>query len=419
VAFGGRPLRQPLGRTGGRGNGGYDFLRYAEDYTVREVTSSSAVQVMTIHKAKGLTFDVVILPDLGGDSLTNPRKDIGVRRERESRNVEWVFDIPRRIIADADPVLRRYRQEQEAEAGYEELCKFYVALTRARQANYLIARPLGKNSRVRNFIKLLDETLVLGSPPTISLGERTVLSLYESSKPTADANWYLQAARKGADKSVGPGEEAATPADSAELAPRLRPPRRLPSAHSAGTTMGAGLFSRESNRARTHGTIVHALFEQIEWLDDFDFKTDPARWEVLRARAPHLFDEARREVKKSLAHTEVVSALSRPKTSRKESIECWRERPFELLQDGEWISGCFDRVVIVSGPGPLPLRATILDFKTDQVANEAEAAVRAEHYRPQLRNYRACLAQLLGLARDRITAVALFTKLPLVIELNP
>lgn len=388
-----------------------DFLRFAEDYTVREVTTSSAVQVMTIHKSKGLTFDVVLLPSLDGGSLTNPRKDIGVQRDRESRNVEWVFDIPRRIIADADPVLQRYRQELEAEAGYEELCKFYVALTRARHANYLIAPALPRDSRTRNFVKLLHETIVLGNPPTIDLGQTRAKALYQSAQDTAETDWYSRYQKKPIQE-----EDPTEPRETPELQARIRPRRRIPSAHGAGNLLGGSLFSRESNRARNHGTMVHALFEDVEWFEDFDLRQDAPRWETHRHRAPHVFDAARKEVRRSLAHPDFKAALSKPPLKKKETIECWRERPFELLQNGDWVSGMFDRVHIVSGPGGIPLRAAILDFKTDQVENESDAEHRAEHYHSQLQNYRRAITQLLGLPDDRITAILLFTKLPLVLE---
>lgn len=395
-----------------------DFLRFAADYTVREVATSSAVQVMTIHKSKGLTFDVVMLPELGGSSLTNPRKDIGVQRRRDTRDVEWVFDIPRRVIADADPVLKRYREDQEAEAGYEELCKFYVALTRARHANYLIAPPLKPKSRVRNFIKLLNETLVLGNPPTVQIGDSQALALYESDQGSADPRWYQGHSELGTEPE-GETEAERSPEDQPALQARVRPKRRIPSAHTAGTLPGAGLFSRESHRARTHGNMVHALFEEIEWLNDFDLPKDAVRWEAHRHRAPHVFDAARKEVKRALADPAVKAVLTRPRrTRRKETLEVWQERPFELLRNGEWISGVIDRVVVTYGPGRLPLRAAILDFKTDQVETEREAHERAEHYRSQLQSYREALRQLIGLPLDRITAAALFTKLPLLVELR-
>ncbi|MCB1275611.1 UvrD-helicase domain-containing protein, partial [Prosthecobacter sp.] len=135
-----------------------EFLAYARSYTVREPDTHNAVQVMTVHKSKGLTFDCVILPDVGGTKLTEVRRGIGVKRDHE-RHVEWVFDLPPSNLVQADEVLAAYRAEREAEAAYEELCKFYVALTRAKHANYIIAAPRGKNSTSNNFIKLLDLTL--------------------------------------------------------------------------------------------------------------------------------------------------------------------------------------------------------------------------------------------------------------------
>ena len=118
------------------------FVSYAKSYTLREPNSKGAVQVMTIHKSKGLTYDMAILPQLGGNALTTARSAMGVQRDRETREVEWVLDLPRKAIAEGDESLLRHRTNLEAEAGYEQLCKFYVALTRARYANYLIAAPV-------------------------------------------------------------------------------------------------------------------------------------------------------------------------------------------------------------------------------------------------------------------------------------
>jgi ATP-dependent helicase/nuclease subunit A len=113
---------------------------------------------MTVHKSKGLTFDCVILPDVEGNKLTELRRGIGVKRDRE-RHVEWVFDLPPSDFVKADDMLAAFRADQEADAAYEELCKFYVALTRAKHANYIIAKPPSEKSRSNNFVKLLDLTL--------------------------------------------------------------------------------------------------------------------------------------------------------------------------------------------------------------------------------------------------------------------
>ncbi|MCH2063024.1 MAG: UvrD-helicase domain-containing protein [Roseibacillus sp.] len=400
------------------GNGSPDqFLRFAENYTVRGVTTSAAVQVMTIHKAKGLTFDTVLLPSLDGDSLTVPRRDSGhiaVHHDRDTRDTEWVFDIPRRIISDTDPVLHSYWQEQEAEAAYEQLCKFYVGLTRARHANYLIAPGLPARSTKRNFIRLLHETIADDNPPTVEIGRTHALALYESSGDTADPKWFE--AHKHRQPPESPEDEKHAPPDPE---PRVQPRRHIPSAPGSGNLAGSSLFSRESHRARNHGTMVHALLEDIEWLDDFDPHGEVPHWEVLRQRAPHLFEAAREEVRRSLADPSFQKVLNRPRLRKNETIECWRERHYELLQEGNWISGIFDRVHVTYGSDGMPLRATILDFKTDRMETRSDAADAAEHYQAQLRSYREAITRLLGLPPARITTLLLFTRLPLVMEINP
>jgi len=164
---------------------------------------------------------------------------------------------------------------------------------------------------------------------------------------------------------------------------------------------------------------VHALLEDIEWLDDLDPPGNVPRWEKHRHCAPHLFEAAREEVRRSLADPSFEAALSRPRLRKNETIECWRERHYELLREGNWISGIFDRVHVSYGSDGMALRATILDFKTDRLETASDAADATEHYRPQLESYREALTQLLGLPTARITTLLLFTRLPLVMELNP
>ncbi len=82
--------------------------------------------------------------------MTSVRNNIGVKRNAE-RQVEWVYDLPTTMIVEADEVLSDFRTEGEAESAYENLCKFYVALTRARQANYLISEPTQQKVHFEEF----------------------------------------------------------------------------------------------------------------------------------------------------------------------------------------------------------------------------------------------------------------------------
>jgi ATP-dependent exoDNAse (exonuclease V) beta subunit len=82
----------------------------------------------------------------------------------------------------------------------------------------------------------------------------------------------------------------------------------------------------------------------------------------------------------------------------------WREKRFEVILDGEWVTGTFDRVII------WPDRVLIVDFKTDAVADEAAARARAEGYRPQLALYRRVASCLTGLGLESIRCVLVFSR---------
>lgn len=379
-----------------------EFLAYVSSYTVREADARNAVQVMTIHKSKGLTFDCVILPDVEGQALTTIRRGIGVKRNRD-RRVEWVFDLPPSEIVRADPVLAEHRVEREAEAAYEELCKFYVALTRAKHANYVIAAPRSEQSKSNSFVKLLHETLGGASPREARrFGDVTADLIYQSSTSASDPRWFERARAAG---EAGPG--IAAPAPPPITAPgRQRPVRRTPSGSETSIVTARQLFSRGSRFARAYGTLVHAFFEQIEWVEELAEAALEALWSAVPCPDQNLRTRAEDEARRCLAAPPCRALLSRPS----QEAACWREKRFEILLNGEWLSGTFDRVVIE------PDQATIIDFKTDKTDTDEAFAARVEGYRPQLETYREVLSRMTGLSRDRIACRLLFTHRAEVVE---
>ena len=81
-----------------------EFVDFMTRHTVRESDSAAVVRVMTIHKAKGLGFDLVILPDLEGQKLDQAREGLAVQRT-DDHEVEWVLDMPTKDFAMCDDVL--------------------------------------------------------------------------------------------------------------------------------------------------------------------------------------------------------------------------------------------------------------------------------------------------------------------------
>lgn len=383
-----------------------EFLSFARNRTVREPDSRSAVQVMTIHKSKGLTFDAVILPDLEGNALTTARNEIGARKGAD-REVEWVFDLPKKEIYEADETLSEFHAQREADAAYENLCKLYVALTRARCANYLITQPRGGSARSNNVVKLLTEALCESDPVETKIGETAVSVLFETDLKTTNKRWFAALEKETKEEA---GEIKPRPEVSQNLA-RPRPARRTPSGSEAGMVTAAQIFSRDGEYARELGTLVHGLFEEIEWLEP---DTRAKLESELRAHANRdkkVVDEAMKQLGNALENAEIAAALSRPESP----TEVWREKSFEILLDGEWLSGTFDRVVLELDESGKARAATIIDFKTNRAETDEDIDLLVEKYHPQLATYRKVLARITGLSESEIETQLLFTRVARIV----
>ena len=377
-----------------------DFLAYISRHKTREPIAGSAVQVMTVHKSKGLTFDAVILPELGGNSLTTARREIGAK-EDENREACWVLDLPAKEIVKADPVLGAYAEECEAAAAYESLCKFYVAMTRASHANYLIADPLGKSSTAKNFVKLLELSLE-EEPQETDFHGVSALVRYQSRTPRSNRRWYEKP-----DPAVPANSTQTAAPDAVDPArTRLRPRRRTPSESEIVTANAARIFSPHGGEAREFGTLVHAIFEDIEWADETSLLDLRVKWKDRSTGNPAVLRDALEQVTGSLESVEIRTALSRPG----EHATVWREKSFEILLKGEWLSGTFDRVQIERNSAGVPTAAMILDFKTNRVSTADEIAASAEKYRPQLETYREVLQRMTGLPTSAIGCSLIFTR---------
>ncbi|HVU36680.1 MAG TPA: UvrD-helicase domain-containing protein, partial [Opitutaceae bacterium] len=164
--------------TGNRDIG--EFIAFMERHTVRPSESAAVIRVMTIHKSKGLGFDVVVLPDLEGNRIDERRDGLAVQKAAD-RSVDWVLDLPPRMFCLQDKVLAAHIRAAEADACYESLSLLYVALTRAKRAMYVVTEPPGA-SKSRNFPRLLAATL--GEEATdVRVGDATLTGVWSSGDP--------------------------------------------------------------------------------------------------------------------------------------------------------------------------------------------------------------------------------------------
>ncbi len=382
-----------------------DFLDFVDQYRVGEEGSPEAIRVMTIHKSKGLEFDLVVLPELEGkDGMATVRKS-GIHLHREdslARVPQWALLLPTRAIAEADKVLSAELESLSDQNAYEALCLLYVALTRAARGLIMVGMSGSATSNTIYPSTLLRSSLGGGdaveSHELPTAGEEPVRAhcLYRHGDP----NWFAEAA-------ATPPAEHPEPPEVIPVAPRrTRHPRKTPSGEEEHSVVASSLFAPTSLAALELGTAVHALFEEIEWAGgaDADRAIAAARKRIVCPEEVWLRGEE--QLRCSLQSPAVLQALARPH----ERTELWLEREFEALVDDHWISGCFDRVQLERDERGRPVAATILDYKTSNLERDGALEKAISHYRPQMELYRKVLAQLVGLDESEIALKLIFTR---------
>jgi ATP-dependent exoDNAse (exonuclease V) beta subunit len=232
---------------------------FAERLSLERVpdVASAAIQVMTVHGAKGLQFDAVILIDCDGPMGKAERGVIAQRRDADPRAPA---DIVTHTLGNdedlANPELHRAQVTAKSARLLEELCVLYVALTRAVHAIEIVIDYPKDNLKKSSFAGILLQSLGVEDPKPDSLiwfdpleQPRSVPSvMHNPAQPVereAPARIQLQA-RRAATSHVRPSQVAHT-SDAARST--------------------AELFSA-NEAARKRGRLWHAWLERIAWSED-------------------------------------------------------------------------------------------------------------------------------------------------------
>ncbi|MFP4145516.1 MAG: UvrD-helicase domain-containing protein [Phycisphaeraceae bacterium] len=383
------------------------FVEFVENERVEEPTPA-AVRVMTIHGAKGLEFDAVVLPDLAQEldrSLARAR--VMVHRGDPTGPVEAVYPFANRQQRELAPELDTAYAAMKADRRREDLCNLYVAMTRARHSLQMIVPPreLTKKGELKKlrlcFAAILREALNVTDEA--AEGEEV---LYERGDPA----WASQL------DAPGEAQPRQTSEADGPLRVRLARPGRearrswlavSPSSLEGGGRVSAGsLLDLTEGEGRQRGTLLHEWMSRVGFTDELDAL--PEETDLLAMGRQILPGAADDELVEHLAHFQMVLARPgvRAALERNGADELWRERNFAVRDGGRLVRGAFDRVHVWGGSGKRT-RAKLIDFKSDRVSG-AGVARRAEHYRPQIQAYQRALATLLKLPAGQIEAELLF-----------
>jgi ATP-dependent helicase/nuclease subunit A len=385
-----------------------DFVAYVEATSV-EQPAGAAVRIMTVHKAKGLEFDVVVLPELDRTLLSVGDLPVYVSRATPTGPIEAIYRATNEAVRKLCPEIAEAHEQEKARRLRDDLCALYVAMTRPKYALHMIIKPLkqlkdgspgSRGWSNLSFASMLRRGLVPGGA-TFD-GEAILFDF-------GDRAWF---------KKLPKGDALAEAAKSAApLRPKLLaaagPSRRswpvvTPSSlESSGVIHAADLLAMETSTNRLRGTVLHALFEQVGFLDRDRMPDEADLLAAARGAAPLAEEKWLRqtlaEFRQMLAKPSVIAALSLPTAGE---AELWRERSFVVRIGQEMMQGQFDRVVIERKEGRV-VRADLLDFKSDAVTPENRAG-RVEGYRPQVEAYRKALVGILGVAPAAVNARLLF-----------
>jgi ATP-dependent exoDNAse (exonuclease V) beta subunit len=400
-----------------------DFIRLVEQRRVEDPTSAR-VRVMSIHQSKGLQFDVVVLPELDA-RLVGQTPQVVVGRPKPTAPVECVCRYVNKDLRGLLPVeIQEMFETHERQVVEESLCVLYVAMTRAVHALHLIVGPSAEKEKTvpKSFAGVLRGALTDGS----KIEPETVV--YEHGR----ADWFREV---GWDAVAGVGGTAQTgePRPNSHQAPVLLAPsparplrgldRQSPSQLEGGGRVRLKHQLRLDRSALDRGSLMHAWFMLIEWLDDGEpddatlrrVAADPEYQGLDAAPVLAAFRAAlnRPAIRDALccstyrrpAARDCPCAVHVPPQVKDPSWRVWRERPFAIRDGDAILSGSIDRLVVLYD-GDRALAADVLDFKTDVLppGNGGALAARVETYRPQLAAYRRAAAAMLQLDPDCISA---------------
>jgi len=374
-----------------------DFVDLVREEKVED-PSATQVKVMTVHAAKGLEFDAVVLPELDWD-VARDATEFLTQRPDPAGPIERVSRRPKREMAQQHAELEALFDFVRGRELGEELCILYVAMTRAiHRLDMLTKYRKPERAPSLTFAGILRAGLAAPGSCGPELWAH----------PRNTDPWCSDEKRRPADAA----EEALEP--ELRLAPSRRPralPTETPTAREGGGRIEArALLRPRAARARARGSLIHRWLEEVEWVEDFARSDE----ELLALGVALEGDLERRraalaDFRGFLAAPSTRAVLSR---AGRGEVEVWREREFSVvLPEGErgqvlW-NGSFDRVHLEREGGRLA-RAEVIDFKTDRVRGGAEALERAELYRPQLEAYRRVLARMTGLDANAIETRLLF-----------
>ena len=380
----------------------------------------SAVQIMTIHKSKGLEFPVVFLSDTAKRFNARDRMETVLVHPQLGLGPKLV-DLKRRVkyptIARAAISNRIAREDMS-----EEMRLLYVALTRAKERLYVTATM----SKPEETVEKLRAGVTVPMAPQV-LGKASSMATWMIYAALADGGKNLEMHICPAAGSTGTEfEEQALPMADEEALINLEKNLSFNYPHAAAVELPSKVTATElkgreqedadgeslvkpvglvfnmpqlgmeekSISAVERGVATHLV---LQYMDFNKNRREDIKAEVQRLlKAGFITEREARAVNISAIERLFTSDIGRRMLKAENPLREFRFSlllPASALQEGAGedellLQGVVDCCIEEDGG------LVIIDYKTDAVRTEDEISARAEHYRPQLTAYSAALSRI-------------------------
>ena len=357
-------------------------------YATPDPQAGERLQIMTLHKAKGLEFDAVIVPGLGrAQRHDEPKLMLWMERPRpDDGDGELLLAPIRAAGSDSDAIYDYIARLERERQSHEDVRLLYVAATRARSRLHLLAgAPLKQKGDV------------------IELAEPKAGTLLAPLWPAVRDIFMAAMQGQRAPQKIPAATPVRAPASISRLASgwSLPPPPeavRIAALQVPAVALQLEVeFSWASETARHVGTVVHRFLQAIA-------EDGVARWDAKRIAGLNAACErdlvqlgvAREAAPQAASRVQAALAATLADARGRWLLDAQREARSELrltgIIDGVIVNSAIDRT-FVDAEGT----RWIIDFKTGvHEGGEMERFLDSEQlrYRPQLERYAALMENL-------------------------